>query len=387
MGKLKSKRFIKMIVRKYTLGGSVADLANRYKLPETTIYHWIDQYQEKKTQCGSYTLKQVADLINDNERNKRIIKLIHQSPFFQQLNRKEKMDYMKLLYLTDAEKNVHLLSDAFLVDRGTFLNFLRRSKGEEAWFNVRRRRLEKEIMDIYNESIHTYGAKKIYIILKKRYGERVSLGYVHWIMRDLGIKGAVAKSTKRINARERRELKRKQNLQNQDFSATAPNQKWVSDCKVVYFKAERRVLCVVVDLFSRKVIGYHFGKMESTRLITTTIKQAIATRHPKPGLIIHTDRGTAYSSYSVNRLLRKQRLIHSYSLRENPPDNGVAEGFFSRLSAEELSDAYSNRPYRSERDMMNRINSYVERFNSKRIHEYNDYRTPDEVEEEYYRAK
>lgn len=384
MGKHKTKRFIRSIVKKYTLGESVTDLARRYKIHETTIYHWIDLYQEKKNKYGSYTLRQVTGLKTSNERNERIIRLLHDSPFFRQITRKEKMEYMKRLYMDDTEKNIHLLCDTFLVGRGTFLNYLKRSKGEEAWFNVRRRRLEREIMDVYNESARTYGARKIHVVLTRQYHERVSLVFVRWIMRDLGITGAVAQSTKRINSLERRELRKKQNLLKQDFSASYPNPKWVSDCKDIFFKAERRILCVVIDLFSRKVVASHFGKTESTRLVTQTIKQALATRQPEPGLILHTDRGSAYTSYSTNKLLRKHGIIHSYSQSENPPDNGVAESFFSRLSAEELTDAYSHRPYHSERDMKLRINEYVTRFNAKRINEYNDYKTPEEAEKGYY---
>ena len=116
----------------------------------------------------------------------------------------------------------------------------------------------------------------------------------------------------------------------QQFHADRPNQIWVND--VTYFKLGQNhfYVCVIIDLFSRKVVSHKISKKNSTQLITSTFKMACETRQPNPGLIFHSDRGSQYTSHRLQQLLHEHGMIRSFSNSGRPHDNAVAESFLRR---------------------------------------------------------
>ena len=165
---------------------------------------------------------------------------------------------------------------------------------------------------------------------------------------------------------------------NQNFDASRPNEIWVSD--VTYFKIKDKAyyICVVMDLFSRMVVGYGISYRNSIQLLKATFCHAYDDRHTNDGLIFHSDRGMNYRSNAMSSYLQSLNVIQSFSRAHVPYDNSVMESFFSNMKREEL---YRTR-YRSEREFKAAVREYITFYNEKRPHKKLRYKTPKQYEDE-----
>ena len=383
-----NEKYINKIINLLQQGISPEEIAKKYKLSLSTIYNWKNQYLPIQNKFGSYTLREVSDLRRENERLKQMLEVLIKSPFIIGARRKDRMRYIHLIKEKREDMSEHALCDAFGIDYSTYSNY-KKSLLHAPWFTKRHDILAKKVLEVYEDSNRTYGAAKIRVIIKKTYKHGLSVRYVGRLMRELGIMGATPVSSKGLGRREARERRKMENLLQMNFTIDAPNRVWVMDCKYIWVKNHKINLCVVIDLFARMVVGYHINIRggESARHVIAAFKQAYGLRTPENGLILHTDRGSANRSRTLNKFLRTHSVRHSYSEKECPPENGVAESFFSHFTAEELAASGKIRPYHSVRETRESIEEYIERFNTKRIHEYNNYLTPEEAEKEYYQKK
>lgn len=172
---------------------------------------------------------------------------------------------------------------------------------------------------------------------------------------------------------------RKQNLLERQFSTEHPNQIWVSD--ITYFKVNSYwvYLCIILDLYSRKIVGYRVSRNASTNLVTTTFRNAYQERGKPKNLTFHSDRGTQYTSVALMQLLQKYGVKHSFSATGRPQDNAVAESFFATFKKEE---AY-RREYTSEQSFRKSVEQYIQFYNEIRPHQTLKYKTPQAVEDTY----
>lgn len=214
---------------------------------------------------------------------------------------KEKLAELELLY---GQYDVHTLCEALDVSRGTFYNHMFRNKRGNAWFEKHRDEYRILIREVFEEYHQVLGAEKIRTILMQR-GYQVSTKFVADLMREIGLISVC--TTAKQDYLKLREPKKKKNVLRQQFHAGKPNQIWVSD--VTCFKLGDRYLytCVILDLFSRKVVAYKISKKNSTQLITSTFKMAWEQRSPKAGLIfiateVHSIHLIVFSNYSVSAL-------------------------------------------------------------------------------------
>ena len=175
------------------------------------------------------------------------------------------------------------------------------------------------------------------------------------------------------------ETEKRKNYLNQEFDPKSPDRVWVSD--VTYFKCNEKsyYICVIIDLYARKVIAHKIGKKNSTQLIKTTLKKAFESRTPSNSLIFHTDRGANYCSKTLNDYIKTLNIVRSFSRPYVPYDNSVIESFFSSMKREEL---YRTK-YRSEHDLLQAIDSYIDFYNTRRPHAKLQYKTPEQKEREY----
>lgn len=178
------------------------------------------------------------------------------------------------------------------------------------------------------------------------------------------------------------ENRKAQNVVNREFNVDKPNQVWVSD--VTYFKLNNMqfYICVIMDLFARKVIAYQVGKTNSTQLVKSTFKDAYESRVSGTGLIFHSDRGGNYRARAFCTYLAERKVIQSFSREGVPYDNSVMESFFASMKREEL---YRYK-YRSEKEFRARVDEYINFYNCKRPHRTIKYKTPEQVEQKYLDA-
>ena len=142
---------------------------------------------------------------------------------------------------------------------------------------------------------------------------------------------------------------------------------------VTYFKTRTSIfhICVILDLFSRKIVAYKIRTRNNTRLIKSTFKLAYKSAKPKDGLLFHTDRGENYQSNTFMTYLKSVNIEQSFSRAHIPYDNSVVESFFANFKREELY----RRKYRSDAEFKRSVNKYINFYNTERPHKNNDYKT------------
>lgn len=177
----------------------------------------------------------------------------------------------------------------------------------------------------------------------------------------------------------RNQMRKKQNLLHRKFTTDHPNQVWVSD--ITYFKIKNAwvYLCAIIDLFSRKVVGYRVSHAASTRLVTTTFRNAYEERGNPKNLTFHSDRGGQYISAAFSKLLQQYNVKQSFSASGTPLDNAVAETFFATFKKEETY----RREYTSERHFRKSVDEYIRFYNEVRPHQTLKYKTPQAFEATY----
>jgi len=160
---------------------------------------------------------------------------------------------------------------------------------------------------------------------------------------------------------------------------TGIDQLWVADITYIRLKAEFVYLAVILDGFSRKVVGWALDRTLASRLAITALEQAIAKRQPRPGLVHHSDRGVQYASEEYIAMLDKQGMIPSMSRPANPYDNASCESFIKTLKREEI---YANQ-YDDLEHLRANIEDFIEQYyNRQRLHSALGYRSPEEFEQQ-----
>jgi len=158
-----------------------------------------------------------------------------------------------------------------------------------------------------------------------------------------------------------------------------PNQLWIADLTYVRLKGEFVYLAVVLDAFSRKVVGWSLDRTLQSRLPLNALTKAIANRRPPPGLVHHSDRGVQYACEEYIQVLRDHQMMPSMSRPGNPYDNASCESFMKTLKWEEI---YANE-YRDLEHLVERVEEFIEHYyNRCRLHSALGYRPPEEFEEE-----
>ena len=352
------------ITARYNNGESVADIVRDTQIPRSTIYAWIKETAAGESSRKTVSLKNYRILEKKLTRLQGIIEILKKVDCSANDPLEVKLPALEAL---QAQYSVHILCEALDVPRGTYYNYILRNKRTHTWYAKRREELRLEIQRIYDDSRQIFGAAKICAVMKES-GIRVSREMVSELMRDMGLI-SIRQDSKDLYDKEQRRFK---NYLNQQFTARRPNEVWVSDVTCFRFNNKNYYICVILDLFSRMVVGYRVGKVNSTQLVRSTFQMAYGERRPMEPLFFHTDRGSNYHSKTFCALLRSLGITQSFSRAHIPYDNSVMEAFFSNLKREEL---YRTK-YRSENEFRTAVEKYMVFYNEQRPHAKNGYKTP-----------
>ena len=353
-----------IVLRRYNNGTSVTEIQSNAGIPRSTIYAWIKDSVDMESGKKEMSFKSYRLLERKVERLQGIIEIMKKAGCTAHDPLEVKLPALEAL---QGQYSVHMLCEALDVPRGTYYNYILRNKRTNAWYAKRREELRLEIQRIYDDSRQIFGAAKICAVMKEN-GIRVSREMVSELMRDMGLI-SIRQDSKDLYDKEQRRFK---NYLNQQFTATRPNEVWVSDVTCFRFNNKNYYICVILDLFSRMVVGYRVGKANSTQLVRSTFQMAYEERCPVEPLIFHTDRGSNYHSKTFCALLRSLGVTQSFSRAHIPYDNSVMEAFFSNLKREEL---YRTK-YRSENEFRTAVDKYMVFYNEQRPHAKNGYKTP-----------
>ena len=163
------------------------------------------------------------------------------------------------------------------------------------------------------------------------------------------------------------------------MTLTAVNQLWVADITYIRLRTEFVYLAVVIDRYSRKVIGWALARSLTARVAVQALQQAIAQRQPAPGLVHHSDQGVQYASAEYAAVLAGSQMVPSMSRPANPYDNAACESFMKTLKQEEI---YCNQ-YADFDELFRHLEEFLANYyNRLRLHSALGYRTPEEFERE-----
>ena len=368
----------KVVTEYATWEGSRREFLAKYAIPNTTLHQWLHAYhkpvpsEERQLAARAVHIEKLEARL---EKTLTVVKILQSSQLFTRATRREKLDEMKRL---SDQFSVRSLSDAFGVARGTYYNDTLRAKGEDAWYRVRRRELMPEVQRIFEESHGSYGADMIALKLKQE-GNGADPATIRSIMEELNIESNRNTASRKYQ-RMRRQLANKLRKRESEFTASAPNRLWVCDVTELHYRRARVYLCVIVDIFARKVVGFQFGVRNCTRLVVRTFLSAYESRKPDGGLVFHSDRGSTNLSRRFMDCLKAHNVIQSVSRPHTPQDNAVIESFFRNLKAEIINPCQ----YRSQREMIDAVKHWLDYYNTKRPHSYNMGKTPNESENEFF---
>jgi putative transposase len=240
----------------------------------------------------------------------------------------------------------------------------------------RRRELAERIRGIQESVKYRYGSPRVHKELERR-GERAGHNLVARLMREEGL-GARPRKRFRVTTRSSEAMVAAANVLERRFEVAAANQVWVSDITYVATAEGWLYLCVILDLFSRRVVGWSMGSGLGTELVIRALMMASLHRRPPRGLLVHSDRGVQYGSRAFRRVLETHGMRQSMSRKGDCWDNACAEVFFKSLKTELIG----GRIYRSRSEAQRAIFEYIEAFyNRRRLHSHLDYVSPADYEE------
>jgi len=257
------------------------------------------------------------------------------------------------------------------VSRAGFYRFLKEREPVEEDMEVR-----SSIQAIALEHRRRYGYRRITAELRRR-GMIVNHKRVSRIMREDSLI-ALQPRAFMVTTDSDHNLEVYLNLAGR-MKLTGTNQLWVADITYIRLKIEFVYLAVILDGYSRKVVGWALERTLASRLPIAALEDAIAQRQPPPGLVHHSDRGVQYASGEYVSILRKHQMIPSMSRPANPYDNASCESFIKTLKREEI---YANE-YRDLDHLRVDIEAFIEEYyNRRRLHSALGYRSPEEFEAE-----
>jgi putative transposase len=246
---------------------------------------------------------------------------------------------------------------------------------------TRHERIKQSVAQVHAESYGIYGSLKIVDQLRKRDDlESACRNTVAAAMQELGLKSKVSKAFKPTTTQADPTKQPAENRLDRNFTAAAPNRKWVTD--ITYLPTARGwvYLAVVLDLFGRKVVGWSIGDSLATGLVSDALRQAIESRRPEgKALLHHSDRGCQYTSDTYQQTLRTLGITCSMSRKGNCYDNAAMERFFWSLKHEWTN----HETYGNLEEARLSVFKYIETFyNPVRIHQTLGYLSPDQYEAE-----
>lgn len=288
---------------------------------------------------------------------------------------------MKFKFMKNhADKfSIEKMSKAFKVSRSGYYQFINaepstRSKDED--------RLLALIKMIHLSSRGIYGSPRIHAELHSQ-GEMCSRKRVARLMKKAGIEAKMKKRFK-MTTKANPKAKVAPNLLEQNFTATSPNQRWVADFTYVATGEGWLYVAIVLDLFSRKIVGLAMEERMTADLVIKALEQAILHRKPRAGLIHHSDRGSQYTSQDFQALLCLYGVIASMSGTGNCFDNATAESYFHTLKTEHVYFEY----YETREQAKISIFEYTWIFyNKKRRHSSLNYLSPDMFEKQWFQQQ
>jgi len=281
---------------------------------------------------------------------------------------------VKYAFIREQRKHYRLvrLLSVLGVSRSGYHDWLDRPESARTKSN---RELVSKIRVFHQASRKIYGSPRIHEDLMDS-GESVGVNRVARLMRENGIQSKVAKKFI-VTTDSKHTLAPAPDRLQRNFRASRLNQAWVSDTSFIRTRQGWLYLAVVLELYSRRVVGWSMGSQNSSQLVKDALTMALWRTGRSKNIVVHSDQGSTYASASYQQLLKDHQLICSMSRKGECLDNAVAESFFGTLKAELVE----HEDYRTREEARQSLFEYIEVFyNRQRRHSYLSYLSPEEYE-------
>ncbi|EBK7300660.1 IS3 family transposase [Salmonella enterica] len=356
-------------------GYSVSSVATRLDITTHSLYAWIKKYGP-----DSSTNKEQSDAQAEILRLQKELKRVTDERQHIKKSRGVLRKAVRLRYAFIRDNTrcwpVRLLCRVLDVHPSGFYAWLQQPHSQREQAN---QMLTGQIKQFWLESGCVYGYRKIHLDLRDT-GQQCGVNRVWRLMKRAGIKAQVGYRSPRARKGED-SIVAPDRLQRQ-FNPDAPDERWVTDITYIRTHEGWLYLAVVVDLFSRKVIGWSMQPRMTKEIVLNALLMALWRRNPQKAVLVHSDQGSQYTSYEWQSFLKSHGLEGSMSRRGNCHDNAVAESFFQLLKRERIK----KKIYGTREEARSDIFDYIEMFyNSKRRHGSSDKMPPTEYENRYYR--
>lgn len=258
------------------------------------------------------------------------------------------------------------------VSRSGYYAYLSRPESVRNRSNIK---LLYQIKEVFEKSKQRYGFRRIRADLNSQ-GMQCSKERVRRLMKKHNITANIKKKYKRTTDSNHK-LPVVLNLVNMMFNPVIANRYWTSDITYIWTSEGWLYLCVVIDLWSRRVIGWKTGRFINESLVTEAVSKAISIRRTDRGLILHSDRGSQYASIKLRNMLKENNITQSMSSKGNCYDNAPTESFFATLKRELIY----RKTFRTREEAKQQIFEYIEVFyNRYRRHSTLNYLSPVQFE-------
>ncbi|EIW5942534.1 MULTISPECIES: IS3 family transposase [Klebsiella] len=362
---------VKQVVDRGYSGSSVA---TRLDITTHSLYAWIKKYGP-----DSSTNKEQSDAQAEIRRLQKELKRVTDERDIFKKSRGVLRKAVRLRYAFIRDNiccwPVRLLCRVLDVHPSGFYAWFKQPYSQRHQVDLR---LTGQIKQFWLESGCVYGYRKIHLDLRDS-GQQCGVNRVWRLMNRAGIKAQVGYRSPRARKGEAN-IVSPNRLQRQ-FNPDAPDKRWVTDITYIRTHEGWLYLAVVVDLFSRKIIGWSMQSRMTKDIVLNALLMAVWRRNPQKPVLVHSDQGSQYTSHEWQSFLKSHGLEGSMSRRGNCHDNAVAESFFQLLKRERIK----KKIYGTREEARSDIFDYIEMFyNSKRRHGSSNQMSPTEYENQYY---
>lgn len=367
-----TESFKRTVIEQFELGSTAQSICEQHGIARSTLFLW----KKERTPDNHGSMPRELYLQQQELQRLRVENGIYKtcgcsqnSPLSVRLS---------AIHNYKHEYNIHALCRVLQVNRATYYNYAARYN-QKTQLQIEDENLKPLISEIFEKSGERFGTRKIRAKLLEQ-GHSISERRILRLMKELHISAKTR--TPRLNSANDRQYQYYPNKLKRNFLTEAPNMVWVSDITYAKVGLDFLYLCVVIDLYSRKVISYKISEYINTALVTSAFLDAYNARGNPETLVFHSDQGAQYTSLEFCMLLKKHNVSQSFSAPGAPHDNAVAESFFATIKKEDFRRTW----YKTEEEFREAVAKYIEYYNDYRPHQRLGYKTPNQVEAEFFQS-
>ncbi len=364
-----SENFKRNIVSMYLRGRSGRRLRDKYNIPKSTFYYWVEEFKKIYSDSGALVTKHDYKILEwENARMQKQLEAYRITGCSPQSSDEDKL---KVIEQYRSLYPIKYLCETLNINRTKFYRYIAHKETETERRNKNLVCLIKEI----SAENPCYGSKRICHELKRQ-GYVTSYKTVSRLMQEYGIQAVIGYKPPRKQSSQTKE-----NLLyiQKKYALSSPDIAWLSDITEIKICNMKFYICSIEDICSRYVIAYNISPTNDSALVAKTFMDAYAKRNPPYGLIFHSDKGANFTATAIRTLFESYGIKQSFSRIATPQDNGHMESFFATLKKEELY----RKTYHFPEEFFQSVKDYIDYYNNSRLHSCLNYRTPKEVLDEY----